>query len=227
MDGKNLDPGIVTASGAWLTNLKFVPNQFATFQASIFRVPGQTAGETLTFEPFYKIHQGHYEVYWDQFTPEQWQARKKMVAAEAAKRRDLEARTIDSVSPGREQNERDHNQRGEHTQSGDFGDHFYRDASERGWFSWDLKVLPGAPQDLVLTYWGEDRGRQFDILVDGQKLATEHLNAAHPGLYFDQVYALPSALTQGKDKITVRLQGADTWVGGVFGVRVMKASPSS
>jgi hypothetical protein len=140
------------------------------------------------------------------------------------KQRQIEARTVDSVRPGEEQNERDHNEKGEKSDSGDFGDHFYRDAAEGGWFSWDLKTLPGQSQDLVLTYWGEDRGRQFDIVVDGQKLATERLTASHPGVYFDQVYPLPSTLTQGKEKVTVRVQGSNTWVGGVFGVRVMNAA---
>jgi hypothetical protein len=113
---------------------------------------------------------------------------------------------------------------GEKSSAGDFGDHFYRDAADGGWFSWDLKILPDEPQNLVLTYWGEDRGRQFDIMVDGQKLATEHLTASHPGVYFEQVYPLPAALTKGKQKVTLRIQGANTWVGGVFGVRVMKAA---
>ena len=133
-------------------------------------------------------------------------------------------RTVDSVNPGEEQNERDHNQKGEKSSSGDFGDHFYLDAAEGGWFSWDLKTLPDEPQNLVLTYWGEDRGRQFDVMIDGQKLATERLTASHPGAYFDQVYPLPVALTKGKQKVTLRFQGSNTWVGGVFGVRVMKTA---
>ncbi|HEV7924156.1 MAG TPA: hypothetical protein VGR14_02300, partial [Verrucomicrobiae bacterium] len=57
-----------------------------------------------------------------------------------------------------------------------------------------------------------------------EKLATERLTASHPGVYFDQSYPLPAALTKGKQKVTLRLQGSNTWVGGVFGVRVMKAA---
>ena len=91
-------------------------------------------------------------------------------------------------------------------------------------FSWDLKTLPDEAQELVLTYWGEYRGRQFDILVDRKKLAAEHLTASHPGVYFDKAYPLPATLTNGKEKVTLRIQGANTWVGGVFGVRVMKAA---
>jgi DUF1680 family protein len=224
IDMKKPHPEIVSAQGSWLGELRPVANRIATFEGPVFRIPGQEKAENLTLEPFYQIYRRHYEVYWDQMTPEQWQGREKEYAAETEKRRQIEARTVDSVNPGEEQNERDHNQKGEKSGSGDFGDHFYRDAAEGGWFSWDLKSLPDEPQNLVLTYWGEDRGRQFDIIIDGQKLAAEHLTASHPGVYFDQVYPLPAALTKGKEKVTLRIQGGNTWVGGVFGVRVMKAA---
>jgi len=218
-------PGIVGRPQTWLKELEPVPFEMATFAAPS-HVPGEQKIEVLTLEPFYKVYKGKYEVYWDQFTPEQWQVREKDYAREAEKRRQIEARTVDSVNPGEEQNERDHNQKGEKSNAGDFGDHFYRDAAEGGWFSWDLKTLPDQPQNLVLTYWGEDRGRQFDVMIDGQKLATERLTASHPGVYFDHVYPLPATLTKGKQKVTLRIQGSNTWAGGVFGVRVMKAAES-
>ncbi|MGA2177364.1 MAG: beta-L-arabinofuranosidase domain-containing protein [Verrucomicrobiota bacterium] len=224
IDMKKPNPGIVRAPGGWLGELRPVAHQTATFAGPVFHIPGEEKPETLTLEPFYKIYRRNYQVYWDQFTPEQWQGREKEYAAQTEKRRQIEARTVDFVNPGEEQNERDHNQKGEKSGSGDFGDHFYRDAAEGGWFSWDLKTLPDEAQEVVVTYWGEDRGRQFDIIVDGEKLATERLTASHPGVYFDQVYPLPAALTKGKAKVTLRIQGGSTWVGGVFGVRVMKAA---
>jgi uncharacterized protein len=223
IDMKKPNLGIVSAPGKWLGELRPAGNKTSTFAGPIFRIPGQEKAESLTLQPFYQIYRRNYDVYWDQFTPEQWLDREKDYAAQMEKRRKIEALTVDFVNPGEEQNERDHNQKGEKSNSGDFGDHFYRDAAEGGWFSWDLKTLPDQPQDLVLTYWGEDRGRQFDVIVDGQKLATEHLTASHPGVYFDQVYPLPAALTKGRQKVTLRIQGATTWAGGVFGVRVMKA----
>jgi hypothetical protein len=224
LETKKPDTGIVGAPGAWLGELQPVSHETATFTGSVLRAPGVEKPAVLKLEPFYRLYRRNYEVYWDQFTPEQWQAKEKAFAAEAEQRRQMEARIVDSVNPGNEQNERDHHQLGEKSGSGEFGDRFYRDASEGGWFSWDLKTLADEPQDLVLTYWGEDRGRQFDILVDGEKLATEHLTASHPGVFFDQVYSLPAALTKGKQKVTLKLQASNTWAGGVFGVRVLKAA---
>ena len=72
-----------------------------------------------------------------------------------------------------------------------------------------MKVLPDAPQELCVTYWGSDGGtRAFDILVDGAKIATERLNARQPEKFYDEVYAIPRDLTKGKSKVTVRFQAA-------------------
>ena len=221
-------PAVVPEKADFLSELQPVNGEANSFSASaqLFRAPGDQSAETLTLTPLYKMYAHNYEVYWDRYTRQQWQEKRNEFAAEIQKRKTLEARTIDYVNPGEEQNERDHNMQGEKTNAGDFGDHKYRDASENGWFSWDLKVLPGQAQDLVLTYWGEDRGRRFDILVDGQKLATQRLTASHPGAYFDQPYPLSAELTRGKEKVTVKIQGSpETWAGGIFGVRILKPAP--
>jgi hypothetical protein len=224
VDLKRPFPAVVPETEDFLAQLQPASDEANTFTgpAQLFRVPGEAA-QPVTLMPLYKMYSHNYEVYWDRYTPQQWQVKQLEYAAELQKRKTLEARTVDYVNPGEEQNERDHNLQGEKTSAGDFGDHKYRDASEKGWFSWDLKVLADKSQDLVLTYWGEDRGRHFDVLVDGQKLATQGLTANHPGVYFDQSYPLTPEITRGKQKVTVKIQGsADTWAGGVFGVRILK-----
>jgi hypothetical protein len=177
-------------------------------------------------EPFYTMHGPRpYQTYFDRFTPEQWQKKEAAYAAEQAQERELAARTVDFVVPDREQSERDHAMRGERTDAGDFADRKWRHASEGGWFSWQLKVLPDAPQELRVTYWGSDGGnRAFDILVDGQKFATQRLQNHWPDRFHDQVYPLPAALLKGKQRITVKFQAQPgATAGGVFGVRVMRA----
>ncbi|KAK0338936.1 hypothetical protein LTR94_036557, partial [Friedmanniomyces endolithicus] len=72
-----------------------------------------------------------------------------------------------------------------------------RDARTDGHFQFRMKVKPG-PLILQATYWGEERNRLFDILVDGQKIATQKLDADRPGEFFDVTYAIPEALTRGK-----------------------------
>ena len=63
----------------------------------------------MTLEPLYKIHgDRHYVVYFDCFTPAQWQEKEAEYRAEMERQRALAARTVDFVNPGEEQNERDH-----------------------------------------------------------------------------------------------------------------------
>ncbi len=75
-----------------------------------------------------------------------------------------------------------------------------------------------------MTYWGSDGGnRTFDILVDGQKLATQTLANNRPDEFYDQPYPLPRALLEGKDHVTVVFQAhPGNFAGGVFGLRVVR-----
>jgi hypothetical protein len=95
--------------------------------------------------------------------------------------------------------------------------------SRGGWFSYDLKVIPDKPMLLVCTYVGsEGRTRAFDVLVDGQKIATQSLEI-HPTELFDVEYKLPESLTRGKLKITVKFQALpNATAGQVLDVRVAK-----
>jgi uncharacterized protein len=198
------------------------PNTF-TGSPEVFRAPGSVGGMTL--EPFYAMHGGrHYQVYFDHFSPERWKDKEADYASELAQQRELAARSVDFVVPDREQSDRDHGLRGDRTEAGDFGERKWRHATDGGWFSWRLKVLPGQPQELWVTYWGGDTGnRVFDILVDDQKIGSQTLDSNHPDKFFDQVYPLPVELLKGKETVTVKFQAhPGAWAGGVFGVRVMK-----
>ncbi len=221
-------PAIVSEPGELLSALQPVPGNASTFSGSsrAFRLPAATggAGASVTLEPFYAMHGNrHYTVYWDVFTPSQWEVKKAEYAAELARGKELDNRTIDRVNPGEEQNERDHKLEGEKTGAGDFGNRKWRHAEHGGFFRYVLKVLPHQPQELSVTYWGSERGRRtFDILVNGKKLATERLTASRPEQFFDQVYPLPEDLTKGKSEVTVTFQAHPRQTaGGVFGIRVL------
>ena len=225
VDPKKPFPAVVAEREQVLAALKPAgkPNTF-TASPGVFRAPGGPVGVTL--EPFYTMQGPRpYQTYFDRFTPEQWQTKEAAYAAEQARERELAGRTVDALVPDREQSERDHTMHGERTDAGDFADRKWRHASDGGWFSWQLKALPEVPQELWVTYWGSDGGnRNFDILVDGQKLATQRLQNNWPDQFHDQVYPLPAELLAGKQKITVRFQAQPgATAGGVFGVRVMRA----
>jgi hypothetical protein len=178
----------------------------------------------VTLRPFNELPYNYYNVYFDVTTPAQYAERKATLEAEAARQKELAARTLDEYRPGEQQSEIDHNQQGENTSSGDWRNRKYRHAEKGGWFSFEQKVLPDAPMELAVTYWGDDAGkRTFDILVDGQKIATETLNRNKPGQFFDKEYSIPQELTRGKQKVTVRFQAQpNNFAGGIFGAKMLK-----
>lgn len=189
-----------------------------------FRTRGAGRPEEVTLMPFYRVHGQRYTVYWRVVTEAEWQRMDTAYREEQKRLQELERRTVDAVRIGEEASEREHNLQGEKTSSGDFNGRRWRHAVEGGWFSYDLRVLPDQPVELLCTYWGSDSGgRVFDILVDGKKIATQTLDNNQPGSFFDVSYLLPTDLTASKEKVTVRFQAhPGRLAGGVFGLRILR-----
>lgn len=190
-----------------------------------FKTEGVGRPRDFALYPFFRMHDKRYSVYWDFFTESEWQAREAAYKAEVERLQALEARTVDVVRIGEMQPERDHNLQGENTGAGDALGRKWRHATDGGWFSFELKVVPAGANILSVTYWGSDAGnREFDVLVDGQKVASERLENNNPGKFYDQEYKLPESAVAGKQKVTVKFQAhPGKWAGGVFGARMLKA----
>ena len=189
-----------------------------------FHTVGVGRPREVELRPFFRVTEGHYSVYWDIFTAQQWQAREASYEIEREQQRQLAARTVDFFQPGEMQPERDHNFNGDHTRSGDADGHKWRDAVDGGSLSWNMKVLPNKPAMLVITYWGSDSGRVFDVLADGEIVATQTLANNQPGKFFDVTYPLPEKITKDKTSVTIRLQAqAKQTAGGIFGARTVRA----
>ena len=214
-------PVLVTADQPLDSWLKPVAGQPLTF-----RTAGVGRPADVTLKPFYSTYFGRYTVYWDTFTAAAWTQHQADYEAMQGQARALEARTVDVMQPGEQQPEHDHALQGQKSNTGDGpdGGPHWRDAREGGWFSFDIKTLPDAPQNLVCTYWGSELGnRAFDILVDGTKVATQTLHEDKPGEYFDVVTPIPAELVAGKSKVTVRFQAhPGAMAGGLFGCRVVR-----
>ncbi len=222
---KQLPPAVVGTPEQACEALRPLADRVSNFTgpAEIFRLPGAETKEGITLEPFFRMHGGrHYMVYFDAFTPEAWAVKEMQYTAEMAARKALEARLVDRVNPGEDQNERDHKLAGEHHKIGEEGGLKCRQAKD-GWFAWTLAVKPGKPHELRVTYWGSDAsGHDFDVLVEGEKVKTEKLHGKKPGETFDENYAIPANLTEGKSSLTIRFQAhPGSTAGGVFSVLML------
>ncbi len=207
-------PVLITESKPLDSWLKPVKGEVAVFKTS-----GTGKPNDVQFAPFYKTRHERYSIYFDVFTPQEWQAREAQYRSAEERQKELAARTVDVFSPGEMQAERDHNVQSDKSTAGDFNNRKWRDARDGGWFSFDMKT-PAAASDLILTFWGSESGnRVFDVLINGKNVGTIRLDNNKPNQFFDMAFPLP----EGGDKITVKLQAhPGAMAGGLFGARVVK-----
>ncbi|HEY2942509.1 MAG TPA: beta-L-arabinofuranosidase domain-containing protein [Vicinamibacteria bacterium] len=187
-----------------------------------FRTEGIGRPRDVALVPFYKASDQRYTVYWNVYTPAEWDAHHAALAAADRRRQAIAGATVDLVNIDDPQSERDHGYRGEGTSEWSFEGRKVREA-RNGWFSYDLKVRPDEPMTLVFTYKGAEGRRRFDVLVDGEKLATRTVEY-HPTELLDAEYPIPESMTRGKQHVTVRFQSqADEASAGIAEVRVVPA----
>jgi hypothetical protein len=193
-------------------------------RALAFRTRDVGRPEDVTLAPFYQTHHQRYSVYWRLLSQAGWEDYQARKTAEEVRRKELAARTLDSVTIGDAQSEADHQLKGERTASGNYNDRRWRHAVEGGWFSYAFKAGSGQPVAFVCTYLGDDSGpREFDILVEGEKVATQKLDHNRPGEFFEVEYPLSADLIRGKAVITVKFQAHPAnFAGGVFGCGIRK-----
>ncbi len=190
----------------------------------LFKTSATNDGKEISLIPFYAMHNQHYIVYWDKFTSEEWNVKKREYEAELKRLGDVKARTIDMLRIGEMQAERDHNFKGEKTNTGEAFGRKWRDASDGGWFSFTLNTKDSKDMQLVCTYWGSDSGnRIFDILVDDVKIASQKLESEKPNQFFDVYYTIPGKLLQDKQLVTIKFQALPGKIaGGLFDCKLLK-----
>jgi DUF1680 family protein len=201
--------------------LKPVPNK-----KGHFRTEGVGRDRDVDFVPFYRLHRRTYAIYWDLFTPSEWEVKAAEYAAERERQRKLELATVAYVQPGEMQPERDYNYQGsDDTRVTRVEGRPGRRAGS--WFSFDLPVEPSRSMTLVVTYYSAERRRgpaRFEILLDGERIAEQEVAGSSPARFFDVEYAIDVSLVEDKKKVNVRFQAIDgNSLAGVFGVRMIRA----
>jgi uncharacterized protein len=194
---------------------------------AVYQTTGVGRPADLSFVPFFSQYRRRSAVYFKRFTEAGWANEQAAFAQEQARLADIAARSIDVMRLGETHSEHDHGLASDISYTVLYRGRQGRDARSGGFFSFTMKVAPG-PLVLEATYWGGERPVAFDIFVDAVKIGTQQLDHDRPGKFFDVEYPVPSDLTDGKDRITVRFVPHDrSRVGPVFGARIFSASPVS
>jgi hypothetical protein len=207
--------------------LKPVAGSPGTFRSDgVGREPDES-GRTVdvTFVPMYALHRRLYSTYWDFFTPAEWAEEKAEYAAAAERVRRLEAATVAYLEPGEAVFDRPFNfQGGEDS----VPQRILGRPGRRGgsWFSYDVPVQADHPMTMILTFYSLDRRgtpASFDILIDGQVIATQDVDRSEPPRFFDLEYEIPARLVAGKESVTVRFEAAEgSQIATVFGIRMIR-----
>jgi DUF1680 family protein len=211
-------PALVAAERPVAEWLKPIPGKPGTF-----RTAGVGRDKDIELMPFYRLHRRTYAIYWDLFTPAEWEKKSTEYAAERERQRKLSLATVGFVQPGEMQPERDFNFQGDGSTPDRAAGRPCRRSTK--WFSFDLPVEPTRPMALVVTYYQDEwRKRTFDILVNGQKVADQTIERGGVPHFFDVEYAVPAALVKDTEKVTVRFQATGgNEIAAVYGVRIIRA----
>ena len=179
----------------------------------------------LVLEPFFRIHDSRYMMYWMALSSDQYLSYIDSIAALEKEKLALEKRTIDFVAPGEQQPEADHAIQKSNSNSGNYLDEFWRDARNGGFFSYQLRTNNEAGLSLVVRYWGAEWGnRKFDIYIDDEKLMTEdNTNRWNQSQFQNIEYKIPGSMLKEKENIRVKFQALQgSTAGSVYHIRLVR-----
>jgi len=210
-------PIIVSDSKNFENYIKPIKNKELTFTISDLIYPEKY--KNIELVPFFSIHEARYMVYFPVMTSEELQKRISEIRDKEKEKLALESITIDQVAPGEQQPETEHNFKGEATESGIHNGRHWRHAYK--WFSYDLKDLKKEAKKLRITYFGLDRDRYFDILVNENLIASVHLDGSKGNKFFDVDYDIPENIK--KETLTVKFVAKEGSIaGGIYYVRLLR-----
>lgn len=193
-----------------------------------YTVPGlfqNESGKDLILEPFYRIHDSRYMMYWLSMTAKEYEERQKQMREEEQKKLILDRRTVDAVAPGEQQPEVDHLMKSENSFTGNFEGENWRDARDGGYFQYNLMTKGEKDLSLMVRYWGnESASRAFDILIDGELLVTENtVGKWNQSTQINVEYKIPVEWVKEKESVTVTFRShPGNTAGGVFYVRLVR-----
>ncbi|WP_435131800.1 beta-L-arabinofuranosidase domain-containing protein [Formosa sp. A9] len=203
-----------------LKAIKPIPNKPLEFSAPELWYPKKY--KNLVLQPFYKIHEKRYAIYFKNETPEGLEQLQLELAEKEKSEAYLQSITLDYVAPGEQQPESDHGIKSVESNSGLNQNKHWRDAS--GWFSYNFKNQYFNADYLRVTYFGLDAGRHFKILVNGEVIASPKLEGEKGNTFFDVDYKLPMHLVKQNAVLEVRFQAdSGSTTAGIYGVRLIKA----
>lgn len=213
----------------WLTNLnenmvRIEDGENGEIQFALKNVDSES--ETLVYSPHYMRYKERYGIYMYMEEPDSQASQDRILANKQVIRdQEMSIDYLDSFDANN--SEAAKNQQGENTQVGSHLGKTYRDGKTNGWFSYDMKIDQNAEHNyLNCVFFSGDRGRKFDIMVDGTVLdgPYDYSDAPSANEFYTHTVEIPKEIIDNakNGKVTVRFQSRpeyNSFVGGLFGIR--------
>jgi hypothetical protein len=209
----------ISGMGAKIIPVKGKPLTFTFSQISMINP------QDILLEPFYKIHDARYMIYWMALTNSQYKGHVDSIAAEEKKKLALQKRTVDFVATGEQQPEADHAMKSINSNTGVYLDEFWRDAKENGFFSYNLSTNNEKNLSLMVRYWGYEWGnRKFNIYIDDKNLISEdNTGKWYKTNFIDVIYPIPNSMVEGKEIIRVKFEALpNSTAGAIYHIGLLR-----
>jgi uncharacterized protein len=120
--------------------------------------------DSLELQPFFEIHDTRYQMYFQNYTKEQYQEKHALLKQQEIEAMALETRTIDKISCGEQQSEVDHRYKGEKSDSGYDDTKAWR--STRSYISYQLLNKNKAGKYLDISCTADFKTDKITILIN-------------------------------------------------------------
>ncbi len=161
----------------------------------------------MTLEPFYKIHDSRYIMYWPQATPAALRTIQQKLEQDEKHTLALAEKTMDRVVCGEQQPESDHFIKEELTAAGALNDVRWREA--KGWFSYDLKKDSKKPTQLYIKYLSGETARFTQLFVN-DVIVGKLTEITTTGLREEKValFTVPASF-DGENVLTIKIEAKE------------------
>lgn len=186
-----------------------------------FKVPKVDSENYYELIPYYE-NMGNLAVYFDTFNSEEWKASKDSYLLKLDKDKYRNQNTIDQISIGEMQPERDHQFDSYKCTVGERLNRKIRETEVNGWMEFTMNVDPNHKNIISALFYGNNGSRTYDVFVNGKFLTTDIIHWMGDR-FIEKSYEIPTDLTKDKNQIKLRISAkGDGMVPPVTEVRIMK-----
>jgi hypothetical protein len=185
-----------------------------------FKIPKADGQSFYKLVPYYE-NMGVMAVYFDTFNSEEWQATKKTYLLKINKAQYLAQHTLDQISLGEMQPERDHQFDSYKCTLGERLNRKIRETEVNGWMEFTMNVVPNQKNIISTLFYGNNGSRTYDIYVDGKFMTTDIIHWMGDQ-FVERSYEIPIDLIRDKNQVRIRFSAkGDGMVPPVTEVRII------